>query len=468
MQLQTHLARRQQGSALLICLMMSAVIGLSLASYLLLTQQEFRSVRRSQTWNRTIPVTEAGVEEALALINKYYGTTNSITNWTTTATADGWTLLSANVYQLTRYLGQDSYTVTITNISNSPSIYSVGTLAWSSAAVGGAQPMFAAVGLQSPSSPSTGTSRAVLVQTAPPKSYFLFGILAKKGISITGGGTNDSVSSLDPNYAANPWSMALEHANGSIGTIESNIVTAFDESSSTIYGHVFTGPGSTVGVSGGSGGIGDPTWLASNPGKIENGWTNNNLNIAVPDAPSAPTVTAWSLPPAINNTYVLPGVPGTTTYYSIPSGLNVGGGGTILITNGAVGLICAGDFTLSGGSGIAIAPGSSVVAYFNGKTTLSGQGIINQTGYAANCTFYGSSKCTSITYSGSSSFIGTVWAPYAAYTQSGGSGVIGAMIVYSFSQSGGKSLFRYDETLGLGASSGVYRVVSWQEVPVNP
>jgi hypothetical protein len=455
--------RRRQGrwgNVLLICLMMSAIIGLSLASYLLLTQQEYRSVRRSQTWNRTIPITEAGVEEALALINMYAGTTNDIAHWTNTATTDGWTLLSANVYQMTRYLDQSSYTVTITNLSNAPSIYSVGRMAWNSAGAVAPQPMFAVVGVPSP---SANTTRAVLVQTAPPQSYFLFGILAKKGISIGGGGTNDSVSSLDPSYAASPWSLALEHVNGSVGTLEGRV----DGSSSTIYGHVYTGPNSTISLSGGSGGIGDPGWLANNPGMIENGYTNNNLNIAIPDAPPTPNVLAWSLPTPIAGTYTLSGAPGMVSFYSVPAGLNINEGASVLITNGAVGLICTGDFTLSDGSGIVITQGSSLVAYFNGKTTLSGQGIINATGYATNCAFYGSSKCTSITYSGSSSFIGTVWAPYATFAQSGGAGVIGAMIVYSFSQSGGQSFFRYDEILGTGLASGVYRVVSWKEVPVN-
>jgi hypothetical protein len=91
--------------------------------------------------------------------------------------------------------------------------------------------------------------------------------------------------------------------------------------------------------------------------------------------------------------------------------------------------------------------------------------VINGTGYATNCAFYGSPNCASITYSGSSGFIGTVNAPEAVYTQSGGSGIIGALIVYSFTQSGGKSLIRYDEALGNpGGPGSVYRVVAWQEV----
>ena len=454
----------EQGSVLVTCVVSGAILGVTLASFMVLGQVEYTSVCRSQSWNRSMPVTEAGVEEAMGLLNEYANTTNAITSWTNTAVADGWTALSGGVYQTTRTLGRDSYTVYITN-GVGPTVLSQATLSWNYQYASAApQAMFAAMGVTAPSG-GGDIHRAVLVQMVKPKTYFLFQILAKKGINISGGGTNDSVNSADPNYAANPWSAALEHANGDIGTIEKATSGAFQESSSSTFGHVHTGAGSTSTTSGGSGGIGDPSWLSGNGGKIEPGWVDDTLNISVPDAPAAPTgVTVWPMPSATNKVYTLSGSPGTTTYYSIPAKLNVSGGSTILITGGAVCMICQGDFTLSGGSGIEISAGSSLSAYFNGTTTLSGGGVINDTGYAINCSFYGSANCTSITYSGGSGFIGTVWAPYADYTQSGGTGVIGALIINSFTQSGGKSLMRYDEALGNGPAGNVYRIASWQEV----
>jgi len=451
-----------QATTLLICVIGATLLGFALASYLALTQGEYRTVVRSQTWNRTMGVAEAGTEEGMALINKYAGTSTPLTSWTNTAVSDGWTALNNGIYYLNRHIGPDYYDVYITNLNNSPAIKSIGTLAWNYLYASAPQSMFAAVGS---STPSLATSRAVLIQTAPPQSYFLYGILAKKGISVSGGGTNDSISSLDTNYLADPWSQILEHANGSIGTLENNVVAGSDASSSAIFGHVHTGPNSTITIRGDSGGIGDTTWLPSNPGKIEPGWTNDTLNIAIPDPPPASAALYWPLPVPVNNTYLLTGAPGTTMYYQVAAGMNIGGA-TVLITNGAVVMKCDGDFTLSGGSCISIAKGSSLTAYFNGKTTLSGGGVINGTGYSTNCTFYGSPTCTTFSYSGSSGFIGTVNAPEAAYTQSGGAGFIGALIVYSFTQSGGKSLMRYDEALAnRGGPGAVYRVVSWQEVP---
>ena len=61
----------EQGSALLTTLIISAIIGVTLASCLIMMQAQNASVARSQTWNSSIVTSEAGVEDALALMNKY-------------------------------------------------------------------------------------------------------------------------------------------------------------------------------------------------------------------------------------------------------------------------------------------------------------------------------------------------------------------------------------------------------------
>src|SRR5438093_11020183 len=71
-----------QGSVLLVSLLTAAVIGIALGSYLSLTANQHQSVFRSMTWNEGIPVSEAGIEEALAQVH-YYGITNfEVNKWT--------------------------------------------------------------------------------------------------------------------------------------------------------------------------------------------------------------------------------------------------------------------------------------------------------------------------------------------------------------------------------------------------
>ena len=74
--------KRNHGSVLVISLSVVAVAAIVLASYFLIVQNQSSSVARSQSWNTTISVAEAGLEEGLALINK--GTPANGTNGTST------------------------------------------------------------------------------------------------------------------------------------------------------------------------------------------------------------------------------------------------------------------------------------------------------------------------------------------------------------------------------------------------
>src|SRR5688572_5192407 len=59
----------KQGSVLAITLMICVFLGFIVGSYLYLIQTQRRSVARSQQWNHSLVVAEAGVEEAMAMLN---------------------------------------------------------------------------------------------------------------------------------------------------------------------------------------------------------------------------------------------------------------------------------------------------------------------------------------------------------------------------------------------------------------
>src|SRR5437899_1348401 len=58
-----------QGSAIVVTFMTCLVLGLLMGSYLYLVQGQRQSVARSQSWNQAMVVAEAGIDEALALMN---------------------------------------------------------------------------------------------------------------------------------------------------------------------------------------------------------------------------------------------------------------------------------------------------------------------------------------------------------------------------------------------------------------
>src|SRR5688572_17211039 len=77
----------ENGSILAIVLIVVMLIGISMASYLKLVANQNLSIQRSQNWNHALAVAEAGIEEAMAQLNKN----------TTQRLKDKWTLEITNV-----------------------------------------------------------------------------------------------------------------------------------------------------------------------------------------------------------------------------------------------------------------------------------------------------------------------------------------------------------------------------------
>src|SRR5437763_3520960 len=119
MKIRTSVHARQQGTVMLVCLMVAGVIGATLASYLLMTQNQNVSIYRSQTWNTSMAVTEAGIEDGLQLINRFAGSFESLEKWTNYTTSDSWDA-NGNVYHMSRTniqgnLATSYYDVYVTN-----------------------------------------------------------------------------------------------------------------------------------------------------------------------------------------------------------------------------------------------------------------------------------------------------------------------------------------------------------------
>src|SRR5262245_47284844 len=69
MKMQIDRQKSNQGSALAVTLLTCGILGLLMGSYLYIVQGQRQSVARSQSWNQAIVVAEAGIDEALALMN---------------------------------------------------------------------------------------------------------------------------------------------------------------------------------------------------------------------------------------------------------------------------------------------------------------------------------------------------------------------------------------------------------------
>ncbi|HEX5222539.1 MAG TPA: hypothetical protein VFZ59_23490 [Verrucomicrobiae bacterium] len=120
--------RRRQGSSLLVTLLVTLLLGVTLASYLMLVRSEHVLTARSQAWHQALVMAEAGVEEALAQLNP--GAFNS-----EVAGGNGWSLYNG-FYQpdpAERSLIGGRYAVVYTQ-ETPPTIYSTGYTAFPSGA----------------------------------------------------------------------------------------------------------------------------------------------------------------------------------------------------------------------------------------------------------------------------------------------------------------------------------------------
>jgi hypothetical protein len=411
------------------------IVGLVLLSYLQLIQARTKVRARSLAWNEAIPVLESGIEEAFTHLQ-----TDRV------LTSNKWTQIGTNastVYSKSRTNSDGSYFIaTISNAITAPYrapvIYSQGFVR---APLGQGY-----------------ISRRVQVSVT---NMVTFGkaIAAKGFIDLNGQTIVDSFDSSDTNYSTGGlFDVTKRKANGSIVT-NSRGNPAVDVGNGHIFGTVDTGPGGVIAYNS-SGSVGDVAWASSNSG-VQPGYSNDDMNVSYPDQSAPAGSSSWAALPYGNSL-----INGTNYDYVISSeNRSVYGAFTVnntenMIVQGACNLYVQGDFAVRGY--IYIAPGASLNLYVNGSTaTFTGGGIVNATGRAVNFSYYGTTNNTVIKYSGQANFIGTVNAPQADFTISGGATVSGAVIVNSYTSKSAGAALHYDETL---SGPSLFKLVAYREL----
>jgi Tfp pilus assembly protein PilX len=477
MKIKSSNPRNLKGSVLVITLTIVVLSAIVLASYLTLVQYQTASVARSQSWNTIIPVSEAGVEEAMAEINRntpLVVSTNfspsAAWTWTNTLATDGWTALANGVTTRSNTVdGANYYTVTIDISSGTPTINSVGVVPYTSIPwvfSMASQPFFFAAGGNSFAAPTTtSVGRKVQMQTALTP-LFLVGIACRKDFNMSGkNATVNSFNSGDTNYSqtisgvAGQYNPANPKSGGDVG-VDGAVVGDVNVGNGSIFGHLFTGPGSTVdqvqlGPNGTVGPIGSPSGIANN-------WWAPTFNVNFPDV-SAPTYIGQNLPTADLSgiIHLVPFV--NYTVLAPPSGVlsSIGPNQVWLKYSGSTSL------------GVTITNSGSI-ELFVGRTSgsgdslsLSGNGTMNYPGLARNLQIYGLPSLTSIDFSGNAAWCATIYAPEADFKGGGGGNntqdSIGAIAVNSATLVGHWN-FHYDESLKTYGPTRGWVGKSWTEV----
>jgi hypothetical protein len=465
----------EAGNVMLVTLIMCFIMGTTLASYLIMVNNQNLSVVRSQTWNGAIPVGEAGVEEALAFVNKYAGNseTNKLEQWAdqTSADADGWSLYAYSpegykIFARQREIPGGRYTVFITNNPTKPYIRSIGSVAWNQS-----------YQMVAPVSASIGTTytadqrlRRNLAVETKRDAIWAVAMAARYVIDFNGRNVaTDSFDSSDPNFSNGGLyplgDLSKTKDNGDVVTSHT-IINSMNVGNAKIKGQVKTGPEGTISI--GNGSVGDKAWVEGGNIGIKPGYAADDMNVVFPDATIPPSPTGWL--PAVANNLVINGKlyqyaflnSGDYTISSVSGAIYVG-------TNANVRLRIYGNVSLAGGNDeIYIAPvQASLKVYMLGSTfRLTGNGLINPSGNALNFQYFGLPTNTSIQFGGNGDFIGAIYAPQASFSLGGGGNdvfdFIGASVTLNV-QMNGHYNFHYDEALKLNGPARGFVPTSWRE-----
>ncbi len=434
----------QRGSALLVTLVVSAVVGISIFAYLSLVHTQNLSIARSQAWNYSMAIAEAGIEEALTQIRKNWGHLDR----------DGWTE-SGGCFVKQRTLDEGYYQVMVSNVSP-PVIYSRGFV-------------------KAPKSTSYLNPRLVRVTTSS-SGMWRKGMVAKGTIDLKGNNiTADSFDSKDPTRSTGGrYDLAKRGDKGDVAT-NSSLTNSFSVGNADIWGHVATGPGGAVSI-GPGGSVGSLAFHSGGGSGIQTDWFTDDMNVSFDDV-----ILPFSTPPPAPAS----GSVGTTNYtYLLGSGnyqlssVKLSGNASTkkgvtdapavaVAANSDAVLYVSGDISLTGGAYIYVDPTSRLKLYVGGSADLGGNGVVNGSGNATNFFYYGLPSNTSLSFSGNAAFSGAIYAPNADFTLGGGGtdtyDFVGASVTSTVKMNG-HFKFHYDENLGRLTPDGVFVVTSWAEL----
>jgi hypothetical protein len=315
-------------------------------------------------------------------------------------------------------------------------------------------------------------TRTIVVQTLG-RGIFNKGLVARGKITMSGQFSSDSFDSLKPEFSTNgQYDPAKKSDNGDVGT---NLSTpdAIDMGGQVkIYGKVATGPSGTVKIDS-TASVGTTNWIDSGNTGIESGRYTKDMNVSFPSViytNSGATPQPGNVGGIINLLGVVVG--GTNYKYILDDGdyrlsTLVMSSSDKMLVRGKARLVVDKDVSLSGESFIQINTNASLEMYVKeSQVSLSGNSVVNKAGSAANFSLHGLPGLKDINMSGNGAFIGTIYAPQAKLSMSGGGSDIldfyGAAIVNEVNGSG-KFKFHYDESLSYNTPQNLV-VVSWKEL----
>ena len=446
--------RDQRGSLLIVAMILSAVIGISLVSYLSLGRTAMTISNRAFYNNGAMNLAENGLERAVFAVNKKVA--DPTFDWAT----NGWTISGANARQ--KWTG---------NTFDQGAVGSVRSYVYNYS--GGVAPkVVTRSSVQLGVSTTAPIEKWIEVQLSKT-SKFSNGLVDKNSISFAGNNASVDSWNSDPDNtaatAAIPYSAGVRNDNGTVGSISVS-VSAVLVQNAEIWGYAATGgslpqvgPSGTVGPFGTATGTMDMTRVSTDFTAAFDPVTNpvGGTTIAA--------LTNTDLPTTL-------GTAGSTTQYRVASLSATGNSSKVLTIEGDVTLVITASpgssaVSLTGQSSIAIAPGGSLKIYTEGNIAIAGNGVANggttmaTANQPINFQVWGTSPNTtqSISLAGNGVLSGIVYAPNATVSIVGNGDVLGSVVANNIALTG-NAAFHYDESLANMDLGNPFRVSKWKEL----
>jgi hypothetical protein len=454
------LNRRSQrrGSLLIVAMILCAIIGVSLASYIQLGRTGLGISNRALYNNAAMNLAENGLEEAMYSINKKLKDPSyNWSEWTTEGGPNAWRKLPG---------GSDSYAFE-QNATGSVRIYVYGyegsspkVVARSTVMLGGGA--------------STPIEKWVEVQLGKT-SKFANGLVARQQVIFKG--EHSSVDSWESGSPAKPYSTEWRHAKGTVASLSVAVDAPLIENVQ-IWGYVATGGAlPSVGSSGSIGPIGTA------PGTINTAYVSTDFtaNFDPVVVPSFASTNLGAITDSINlpRTGDAPASDGKF-YYSASSitfddkAVNIqkrlsgdAAPTVVLVLHNALDSIAIGGTT----GALNIETGAKLTIYAAGDVNIGGRGIMNggtstaDANPPANLQLWGTkpAEIQDIHIKGNGVMSGVIYAPQGSVRITGARDVCGSVVANDITLEG-EVAFHYDESLGKIGGANPFRVSHWKEL----
>ncbi len=424
------------GNVLIMTLVMASCTGLVLAAYLNMIRTQNSLAARSQTWNASMSLVEAGLEEAIVHLNAQSGTNLAVNGWTKT--------LLQPIYTKSRTIGSGYFVATIT-ASNiiSPVVVCTGYSPAPANVAGSGTTMFAAAGGSITSTQYISRTVQLVLNREP---LFLKALVTKDGIDLGGNSCvidsyNSSIAPYDPKKPGDKGDVACN----------SDMKGAVSTGNADIRGTLHVGPNATVDI-GPNAQVGDNAFFAAGKKGIQAGHLRRDSNFDLPDVKAPWTYGAGGAFPLGS----ADGNLGPGNYeinnMTLPSNkrLKVVGSGTAVI-------YVKGNVDIKGD--IQINPQSTLILYVGG-TKISYSGGIDKSDEPTEFMIYGLPSVKDIDTPG---LAAVIYAPSANMVLNGKAEFFGATITKTLRMTGNTS-YHYDEALKANPATRGYVITSWTEI----